>query len=181
MYTYAEDPIAETLSSSYVIHTGIHERRIGPGYVTAVAPQDESIASGSDAVEQPLEKSNPVGNRWSITMTEYEREMLAKIVMLEAGGESDLGQQAVVEVIFNRVIDPSFKNDIIGVLSEKGQFTTWKYVNRGKPTERVYQNIDLVASGQTNIFPAQTVFFSRGAQNKRIQARIGGHVFCNRK
>ena len=120
-------------------------------------------------------------NRWSVELTEEEYELVARIGMLECGGEPDLGQQAVFEVIFNRVFHEKYPNDVIEVLSQKGQFSTWKNRNikRATPTEAIYRNLDLVLAGQTNILPYETVYFSIGAQNKRVQERIGCHVFCN--
>ena len=121
----------------------------------------------------------PGDNRWGISLNENELDTLAKIVDLECGNQCDLGQQAVIEVIFNRVKYDGFNNDVVGVLSEKGQFSTWKYVHKGTPDARIYANINAVLNGQTNIFPSNTVFFSRKAQNKRVQAVIQDHVFCN--
>lgn len=121
-------------------------------------------------------------NRWGISLTQNQRDILARIVKKESGGESNLGQQAVVEVIFNRVVDGSFPNNVIGVLSARGQFSTWPMRNykSATPTAKEFANIDAVLNGQTNIFPFRTVYFSRGAQNSKIQARIGGHTFCNK-
>lgn len=135
--------------------------------------QEEAVV----AVETPISS-----NRWGITITPEEREILARIVELECGAEPDIGQQAVIEVVLNRVVDPSYPNTVVGVLSQRRQFSTWKNVNsrRATPTAKDYANIDAVLNGQSNILPFNTVYFSRGAQNKRVQIRIGGHVFCNR-
>ena len=51
-------------------------------------------------------------NRWNISLTEEEYELVAKIGMLECGGEEDLGQQAVFEVIFNRVFHDKYPNNV---------------------------------------------------------------------
>ena len=42
-------------------------------------------------------------NRWHITLSPDETELLARIVWLESQGEPVKGQQAVVEVVFNRM------------------------------------------------------------------------------
>lgn len=120
-------------------------------------------------------------NRWGIELTEEEYDLVARIGMLECGGEEDLGQQAVFEVIFNRVYHDKYPNNVIDVLSQKGQFATWKnrYIKRAAPTEQIYKNLDLVLTGQTDILPYETVYFSMGAQNKRVQEVIGCHYFCN--
>lgn len=120
-------------------------------------------------------------NRWDITLTEDEIDLLARIVMLEAGGESVLGQEAVVEVIFNRIYHEDFPNTLEDVLSEPKQFSTWKNRNTDAriPTEEVYQSIDNVLSGKTHILPYYTVYFARTAENDKEQITIGNHVFCN--
>jgi len=120
-------------------------------------------------------------NRWGIALTEEEYELVARIGMLECGGEEDLGQQAVFEVIFNRVAHEKYPNNVTDVLSQKGQFSTWKNRNikQATPTKEIYKNLDLVLAGKTQILPYETVYFSMGAQNKRVQTKIGCHVFCN--
>lgn len=134
-----------------------------------------------EVAETPVIHNNQT-NRWGINLSDNEKELLARIVKLESGGESNLGQQAVIEVIFNRVVDPSFSNTLTGVLGKRGEFTTWGSRNskRATPTAKEYANIEAVLNGHTNIFPFNTVYFSRGAQNPRVQARIGGHTFCNK-
>lgn len=125
-------------------------------------------------------------NRWGVSLSDQEMDTICRIVMLESGGESDLGQQAVTEVILNRVSHPEFPNDVISVLGQRdgdyAQFSTWKNrnSNRAIPSNRVRDNVAAVLRGETNILPGNTVYFSRGPQNRRIQARIGNHVFCNR-
>ncbi len=124
-------------------------------------------------------------NRWNVVLNDNEFEILCRIVMLESGGESDIGQQAVTEVILNRVVNNSFPNDVVSVLGQRSggyaQFSTWRNVNsnRAIPSDRVKNNVHAVLNGETNILPYKTVYFSRGPQNKRIQTRIGNHVFCN--
>lgn len=149
---------------------------------------DEEPASIKDEQDLPEEiiitdDSNKYENRWNITLTDEEIELLARIVMLEAGGESDRGRDAVVEVIFNRMYDEDFPDTLEGVLSQSGQFTVWK--NRkskaANPTEEVYESIHYVLNGQTNVLPYETVYFSRGGEpGKEEQINIDNHVFCNK-
>lgn len=147
-----------------------------------------TTTSAQPATTEPIEtietneEKSVHNNRWDINPTRQEYEYLARITKLESGGESNIGEQAVIECILNRVRHSSFPNSITGVLSQRGQFTTWKAVNSRKatPTQKEYSNLNAVLYGKTNVIPMNTVFFSKGAQNKRVQARIGGHVFCNR-
>ena len=120
-------------------------------------------------------------NRWGITLTDEEIELLARIVMLEAGGEQVLGQEAVVEVIFNRIYREDFPDTLYDVLSQKRQFATWKNRNikAATPTDEVYASIKNVLSGETHILPYETVYFGLAAENSKKQTVIGNHVFCN--
>lgn len=164
------------------------------GYIIAVSDEAlirEGISVESAGIfkieETPIatEEEIPVvppilNNRWGITLSDYDREMLAKITWLESNNQCDAGQQAVVEVVFNRVRSPLFPNTVMGVLSQRRQFTTWSFVNKGKPDARTYANIDAVLNGQTNILPYETLYFStRPFKNKTVQTKIQDHYFCN--
>lgn len=132
--------------------------------------------------ESPLiytENNNHVFNRWNIELTMEEFIMYAKIVMLEAGGESDTGQQAVAECILNRMVSEYYGGSLYQVLSAEGQFTSWKNLNIAVPSDRVYMNITKVLAGETNILPFETLYFSQTGVGNSEQITIGNHVFCN--
>ena len=146
-----------------------------------------SIAKG----ELQKKRENPEGNkgspqnRWGIQLDEIEQDMIARITMLEAGAEPDRGQQAVVEVILNRMYSDQFPDTVYEVLSQKdngcSQFVTWKNRNMdaAKPSERVRRNVKAVLDGETQILPFKTMYFSLEKENGHIQGVIGDHVFCN--
>ena len=146
-----------------------------------------SIAKG----ELQKKRENPEGNkggpqnRWGIQLDEIEQDMIARITMLEAGAEPDRGQQAVVEVILNRMYSDQFPDTVYEVLSQKdngcSQFVTWKNRNMdaAKPSERVKRNVKAVSDGETQILPFKTMYFSLEKENGHIQGVIGNHVFCN--
>ena len=58
--------------------------------------------------EKPEGNKGSPQNRWGIQLDEIEQDMIARITMLEAGAEPDRGQQAVVEVILNRMYSDQF-------------------------------------------------------------------------
>jgi N-acetylmuramoyl-L-alanine amidase len=105
-----------------------------------------------------------------------DAELLAGIIWQEARGESDRGQQAVGEVVMNRVRSPRFPNSIAAVYAQRGQFSG--YGKAMRPTEKERVNARLVLEGRTDILPDDVVYFSTTAQNGRVWGRIGGHVFC---
>ena len=120
-------------------------------------------------------------NRWGITLTEDEKYELARVVWLEAGGESDMCQQAVVEVVFNRVVHWGFADTVLGVLSESGQFVVWSYRYDAVPDERVYANIDAVLSGETWWTGPDTVYFATRPLTNDIELVVGVTYFCNQE
>lgn len=129
----------------------------------------------AQVVEEPV-----AGNRWGISLTQQEIDLLARIVWLEAGGEPVEGQEAVVEVIFNRIASDLYPDTLYDVLSQKNpvQFCSWKSRESAKPTEKEYRSIEQVLSGNTSILRNDTLYFSRKALTPRLDQRIGGHSFC---
>lgn len=130
-------------------------------------------------VDEPVPE--PV-NRWDIALTPEEFDLVARIGMLESGNQCDEGQQAVFEVIFNRVYSDTWPDTITDVLSQKRQFSTWKNRNikAAEPSEQIVNNLNAVLNGETEILPYETVYFSRkGQKGKEVQVVIEDHVFCN--
>lgn len=74
-------------------------------------------------------------------VTEEEIEMLAHLVMAEAGNQDLLGKQLVVDVVFNRIRDNRFDNTVKEVIYAPGQFTCCGYFMRKKPTEECYEAV----------------------------------------
>ena len=119
-------------------------------------------------------------NRWEIQLTEEEIDLLAKILWVEARGESETGQKAVVEVVFNRMISEEFPNTLYDVLSQKKpvQFASWKLREKAKPTEKEYSSIYAVLNGETSIVREDTVYFATKKLTRNLDIKIGGHYFC---
>lgn len=119
-------------------------------------------------------------NRWGIQLTEDEIDLLAKILWVEARGESEAGQEAVVEVIFNRMVSEDFPNDLYDVLSQKNptQFASWKLRDTAEPTAKEYASIYAVLNGKTSIVKNDTVYFATKKLTRNLDLKIGGHYFC---
>lgn len=118
----------------------------------------------------------------NIEMTDEELAELAAVVFLEAGNQSAEGQQAVVEVVFNRVLHSAFPGTVHDVLhqGEGGdvpQFSTIYAVSTATPTQAQYDAINGALYGDT-ILDADVVFFSRNGENDRVWGQIGDHIFC---
>ena len=119
-------------------------------------------------------------NRWDIELTEEEIDLLAKILWVEARGESDEGQKAIVEVVFNRMVSEEFPDTLYEVLSQKKpvQFTSWKLRDTAVPTEKEYNAIYDVLSGQTDILREDTVYFATSKLTSDLDVKIEHHYFC---
>ena len=74
-------------------------------------------------------------------VTEEEVEMLAHLVMAEAGNQDLLGKQLVVDVIFNRMRSEKFDDTVEGVIYASGQFACSGYFMKKTPTEECYEAV----------------------------------------
>lgn len=140
---------------------------------------EAEITEPQASVEEPVEDEGSK-NRWNIALTEDEIDLLARIVWLESQGEPVEGQEAVVEVIFNRMASGLFPNTLYDVLSQRNpvQFCSWKNRDRAKPTEKEYASIYEVLNGNTGILRNDTMYFSTYPLTPHVDIRIGGHSFC---
>lgn len=125
----------------------------------------------------------PVERYANITMTENELKELAEIIYHEARGESMEGQQAVAEVVFNRIKADNFPNTVYEVIHQgEGkktvQFSSVKLLGTADPLPEQYEAIEKALHG-INILPEDVVYFSRSGENNRVWGIIGNHVFCH--
>ena len=141
----------------------------------------ETEASVNDQVEEPLgDSEKTVQNRWNISLTDEEIDLLAKIVWLEANGEPVEGQEAVVEVIFNRMTSELYPNTLYDVLSQNKpvQFASWKRRDKAQPTEKEYDSIYNVLNGNTDLLRNDTMYFSTYPLTSNLDVKICCHSFC---
>ena len=139
---------------------------------------EESETVEAEVVEEIEEET--CKNRWGIQLTEEEIDLLAKILWVEARGESELGQEAVVEVIFNRIVSEEFPDTLYDVLSQKNptQFASWKLRDKAEPTEKEYASIHAVLEGETSVLKEETIYFATKKLTRNLDVEIGGHYFC---
>jgi spore germination cell wall hydrolase CwlJ-like protein len=108
-----------------------------------------------------------------------DREILARLVYLEARNQPEAGQRGIVEVVLNRVLDKRFPNTVHDVVYQKNQFSTAPYINRTTPTQKQYRVVDMVLREKDPILSPSTVYFSTFPQTKNITAIINDHYFCS--
>lgn len=153
----------------------------GAGSLTDTIPREEQPPALS--VEATPHPTPGLVQRYSsVVMTADERRELAGIVHLEAGNQCAEGQQAVVEVVLNRVISPEFPDTVHGVLHQgedtpRPQFSTIDDLALAEPVAAQYDAIDAALYGPS-ILPDDVVFFSHNGENDRVWGKIQDHVFC---
>ena len=74
-------------------------------------------------------------------VSETEIEMLAHLVKAEAGNQTFLGKQLVVDVVLNRMRSDKFPNTIEGVIYASGQFACVGYFMSKKPSTEDYEAV----------------------------------------
>ncbi len=144
------------------------------------ASSEEAEAPEAETSPETVETTAGAENRWNITLTQEEIDLLAKIVWLESQGEPTEGQEAVVEVVFNRMASEKYPDTLYDVLSQGNptQFCSWKNRERANPTEKEYTSIHEVLNGNTHILRNDTLYFSTEPLTPRLDRKIGGHSFC---
>lgn len=112
-----------------------------------------------------------------LELTQDDIELLARMVWVEAQGEPEEGQQAVAEVVLNRLAADNFQDTLKGVIYAEGQFRSTAFLEDAEPTQTQYEAVEQALSGPY-VLPKDVVFFATYAVNKNVWGKIGGHTFC---
>jgi len=83
-----------------------------------------------------------------MNMTPEEVTEIQQILYWEAGTDTWEGRVATAQVMLNRVLseDPYLPDTVHGVLSQKGQYSTWHLRNRAKYGERESDAIEFLCN-----------------------------------
>lgn len=112
-----------------------------------------------------------------IQLTREEQELLARVIWVEARGESPQGQQAVAEVVFNRMVSEDFSDTLAGVIYAEGQFRSVPFLEDAEPYQTQYDAIDRALNGPY-VLDREVVHFATYPVNDHVWGQIGGHIFC---
>ena len=115
--------------------------------------------------------------RYGIELTEAEKWFIAKVVWVEARGESREGQQAVAEVILNRLVADGFSDTLEGVVFAQDQFNSAKFLGKAKPYQMQYEAVENALLGPY-VLPEDVYYFAATPKTSKIWGQIGGHYFC---
>lgn len=122
--------------------------------------------------------------------TEEDLYWLAKIVHAETFYDTDEGQQAVANVVLNRVNSSGFPDSIYEVVWQKTG-NTWQFSPCGdggihrEPDDRAFENAKVILEGK-RVLPEEVLFFYMPTsgnkhdwiRSRKIYAKIGVHRFC---
>ena len=151
-------------------------------YAYEEQPDPKTYAAGEMIIEevQTEEKTcatqTPPPTRYTY-LCDDDIDLIAAIVWLEARGEPFEGQQAVAEVVLNRMMSDDFPDTVKDVLYQQGQFQPAAYLDQAEPADEQYDAVEAALYGP-NILPVDVVFFSTSGENDNVWGGIGGHVFC---
>lgn len=153
-----------------------------------IEPDTDEVKSDTAESDKLLgvntrDNSSRVERYADIGLSESEVYELACVVFMEANTQSLRGQQAVAEVIFNRVIADNFPGSVHDVIYEgvEGssplQLSTAPFISEATPNESQYLAIEMALYGPS-ILPDNVVFFSIEGENDHVWGSIDDHVFC---
>ncbi len=112
-----------------------------------------------------------------LKLTAADIDLLARMVWVEARGEVFEGQQAVAEVVLNRVVADNFQDTVQGVINAPGQFRSTQFLDEAEPTQTQYEAVEQALYGPY-VLPIEVVHFAQFPVNDDVWGTIGGHVFC---
>lgn len=98
---------------------------------------------------------------YKYNISSVEREMLARLVYLEANTESIECQRAVVSVVINRWQDGMWGNTITSVIYYPYQFSPSGLIYKTTPTETNYAAVDQVLKNGSSL-PSYVMYFRSG-------------------
>ena len=129
------------------------------------------VNAQTDHSEEIIEKTEEAPPTQDPFMT--DRDLMAAVVMSEAGSEKFIGKVAVAAVILNRA--DMFDSSIYGIVTAKNQFS---YPYYGKITKACYEAVDYALENRS-LFPKNMIYF----RNQHFHdygeeyIQIGNHYF----
>ena len=138
---------------------------------------DKSAMPEEPFIYVPEEKEQVVCRYPDIQLTQEEKTLLAKLLWLECRGESYEGQQAVAEVILNRMAADNFPNTLKSIIYAEGQFPSIVDMHKAGATQTQYEAIEAALNGPY-VLPIDVVFYAKFKENGNFWGQIGQHYFC---
>lgn len=112
-----------------------------------------------------------------LELTAEEKLLMANLICMEAGSEPFEGQQAVAEVILNRLKSGRFQSSIYNIIHAPDQFAAVPYLYMAEPDYTQYKAIEQAQYGPY-VLPEDVVFYAKFKVNDKFWGQIGDHYFC---
>jgi len=192
--TVAASLIFVSPAFAYTVKSGDTMTQIAQGHnltlqeLAKMNPQIEDanlIYIGQTIITDKQEKTNKQEiPEIKVGYSEYEIDLLARLVRAEAQSEPYQGKIAVACVVLNRVDSPSFPNTIREVIYEKGQFQPVRNGEINQPAdEESIKAVHEALKEYRNMAAGSLYFYNPAiATNRWLDSRattlvIGQHVF----
>ena len=106
-----------------------------------------------------------------------DRELLAAVMYLENYNNGEYIMLLTGSVVLNRVKRAGWPNTIYDVLSQKGQYATWKDIGKKDPPAEVYALADKLLT-EGSIAPENVVYQAMFKQGSGLYHVENGEYFC---
>ena len=123
--------------------------------------------------EPPAEQSR----YGDLTLSDSEINLLVRLICMEAGSEPFDGQQAVAEVVLNRLYSGKFQNSVYNIIHAPDQFPSAERLDLAEPTYSQYKAVEQALNGPY-VLPDDVHFFAKFKVNDKLWGKIGSHYFC---
>lgn len=142
---------------------------------TAQEFETETVAEPSNSIEE--ETQTELETEVETKYTEYDFELLARVIEAEAGGESDYHKLCVGTVVMNRVDSDKYPDTIEGVIYQPGQYqcVTNSHINK-EPSKSSYKAAEHILDGR-RMFRSSVVYQAEFIQGKVVE-KVGNTYFC---
>lgn len=173
------DPSNSNQSSWYLadkFENGFTTDEICWGYDGAFILDPAAMPENPFIYEEPVREY--VEPRYEgLKLTDEETTLLARLIYVEARGECEDGQQAIAEVVLNRITSGLFGNSLTNLINDESQFVPRKLLKEAKPGQAQYEAIDRALYGPY-VLPKEVMFYGRVRTTDRVWGNIGAHIFC---
>ncbi|MCC8121828.1 MAG: cell wall hydrolase [Oscillospiraceae bacterium] len=152
-----------------VVRAGQQEARasVQPERTVTAAVEREDLSAHQAAIVEAL--LEPLDGNCGVSRE--DADLVAAIIYLEARGESAEGQQAIAEVIFNRLLSDSFPDTIPEIIFQEGQFASVALLATAEPGPEQYAALLGALEGE-RVLPTDVLYFSV----RKLQVQVGHSV-----
>ncbi|MCM3018298.1 cell wall hydrolase [Priestia megaterium] len=169
---------ANAAETTHRVKNGETLYKIGAEYGVTVKQLKEANHKSTDSIN--ANETLTIPN----SISESDKELLARLVQAEAKGEPYAGKVAVATVVLNRVDSDSFPNSIHDVIYQGTQFTPVQNgeINKAADAEAkkaVNEALAFRGQGKGSLFffnPDKTS--DQWLRQKQVTITIGNHVFA---